>query len=390
MYHLNDKQVDRILDDIRARGVEMEDLQLNLLDHVCCIIEQNLEENGDFESFYQSTIKTFYKNELWEIEEETLTLLTFKNYYIMKKTMILSGAAASFWMILGIIFKFSFWPGANVLLVLGVLTGSLVFLPLLFTLKAREKQSTKDKLALGLGAFAAILMSLSFLFKVMHWPGAMVMVYVSSIVMLLVFLPIHFFSGIRNADTKINTITSSVLIVMAYCLLLILVRTPRASHVLNVKSTHEYLRSQQIVDTEQRQLQKQYKGETASVLKMELGNKISQACEDARSFIVERETGERRIDENFESKNLVINDHTFEDDPAWDRKLAQLTALVVEYNTKIEAVKTPGMVKIPIQKSILDPANAGSNNLPTFLLLNQLIQVQMFVLQNQRELLAAK
>ena len=44
MYYLSDQQIEYILNDIRRNGVEMEDLQLNLLDHICCIIEQNLEE----------------------------------------------------------------------------------------------------------------------------------------------------------------------------------------------------------------------------------------------------------------------------------------------------------------------------------------------------------
>ena len=43
MYLLSDKQIDHILSDIRRRGVEMEDLQYNLLDHICCILEQELE-----------------------------------------------------------------------------------------------------------------------------------------------------------------------------------------------------------------------------------------------------------------------------------------------------------------------------------------------------------
>ena len=45
MYRLNDQQIDYILSDIGARGVEMESLQLNLLDHICCIVERDLEEN---------------------------------------------------------------------------------------------------------------------------------------------------------------------------------------------------------------------------------------------------------------------------------------------------------------------------------------------------------
>ncbi len=63
----------------------MEDLQLNLLDHICCIIEQNLKEGDDFEDFYQKTVKQFCKHQLWEIEEETIILLTIKNYNVMKK-----------------------------------------------------------------------------------------------------------------------------------------------------------------------------------------------------------------------------------------------------------------------------------------------------------------
>ena len=70
MFQLNDKQVDFIFDDIRARGIKNEDLQYNLVDHVCCIIEQNLKEGGDFENFYQQTISKFYKKNLIEIEED--------------------------------------------------------------------------------------------------------------------------------------------------------------------------------------------------------------------------------------------------------------------------------------------------------------------------------
>ena len=83
--------MDWILDDIRRRGIETEDLQANLLDHICCIIESELEENGDFGQFYSSVITRFYKHELIEVEEETQSLLLFKNYYTMKKIMMTSG-----------------------------------------------------------------------------------------------------------------------------------------------------------------------------------------------------------------------------------------------------------------------------------------------------------
>lgn len=85
MYRVSDEQIEFILNDIKQRGVEMEDLQLNLLDHICCILEQELKEEKDFETTYQKVIKQFFKHELWEIEEETILLLKYKNYYKMKR-----------------------------------------------------------------------------------------------------------------------------------------------------------------------------------------------------------------------------------------------------------------------------------------------------------------
>lgn len=225
MYRINEQQIDFILNDISARGVEMESLQQNLLDHICCIIEHELEENGDFERFYQKTVKSFYKEALWEIEEETLQLLMFKNYYTMKKTMIVSGTFSAAVMSLGIFFKFMHWPGASVLIILGIAVSSLVFLPLLFTLKAKEKQHTKDKITLAIATLAGALISLAILFKVMHWPGANLMGTIFVGLMILVYIPVYFFSGIKNPDLKVNTIVTTIIMIMGCGLFLTLVNS---------------------------------------------------------------------------------------------------------------------------------------------------------------------
>ncbi|HEY1039160.1 MAG TPA: hypothetical protein VGF30_07125 [Bacteroidia bacterium] len=252
MYSISDKQIDFILNDIRARGVEMEDLQYNLLDHVCCLIEQNLEVNGDFESFYQRTIKQFYKHELWEIEEETISLQIFKHYYTMKKIMIGSGIVSALLMIAGIFFKFMHWPGASFFLVLGIGSSSLIFLPMFFTLKIKEKQKGKDKLIIGLGSICATLISLSILFKVMHWPGANMMALICMGIMVFLFIPIFFFSGIRNPETRVNTIVSTVLLVIGCGLFLTLVNSRPSIKIQNsiaysnqeVSDAYDYLTEQ--------------------------------------------------------------------------------------------------------------------------------------------------
>jgi hypothetical protein len=225
MYRISEQQIDFILNDISARGVEMESLQQNLLDHICCIIEQELEENGDFERFYQKTVRTFYKDALWEIEEETIQLLTFKNYYTMKKIMIVSGTFSAAVMSLGIFFKFMHWPGASALIILGIATSSLVFLPLLFTLRAKEKQNIKDKITLAIATLAGALISLSVLFKVMHWPGANLMGTIFVALMVLVYIPVYFFGGIKNPESKVNTIVTTIIMIMGCGLFLTLVNS---------------------------------------------------------------------------------------------------------------------------------------------------------------------
>ena len=79
MYSLNEQQIDFILSDIHARGIRLESLQYDLLDHVCVIVEQTLEKEEDFEQCYLQTIRTFYRNELCEIEDETVFMLECRN-----------------------------------------------------------------------------------------------------------------------------------------------------------------------------------------------------------------------------------------------------------------------------------------------------------------------
>lgn len=223
MYQLNDKQIDYIFNDISARGIKNEDLQYNLVDHVCCIIERNFKENGDFEEFYLQTISCFYKNNLFEIEEETHLLINFKNYYTMKKIMNISGLLAVLFSILGIVLKFLWLPGAAISLVLGFSIFSLFFLPMVFTIKVKQNKSLNNKLTFLISTICGSLLTLSILFKIMHWPWANIMGLTSIIVLFFVFVPIYYLNGIKNEETKQQTIITSVILILACALLLALI-----------------------------------------------------------------------------------------------------------------------------------------------------------------------
>lgn len=312
MYQLSEQQIDYIFNDISARGVEMESLQQNLLDHVCCIIENNLEENGDFESFYQKTIKTFYKDELWEIEEETLLLLTYKNYYTMKKIMINSGIAAATFFIIGSFFKFMHWPGASFLILLGMTIGALVFLPLVFLFKKNETTESKAKIVLGIGVINGILFCIYSLFKVMHWPGASTLWFFTLGIFSLVFIPLYFFNGIKNELNKVNTITTTlILIIVAGVFFLQTNVRPQVRYI----STHEI----KMINDDDKYIKEQI--DSLNLLTSDSINakwiknttQIYKICNELKSYLLKNEFGFDTFPLNTGTEGVLLTTSTFND-----------------------------------------------------------------------------
>ena len=83
MYSISDQQIEFILNDLHGRGIRIRDLQQNLLDHICILIERNLEEGQDFETFYRSVLPSFYRDEMAEIEEQTRFLLKHRRPFLL-------------------------------------------------------------------------------------------------------------------------------------------------------------------------------------------------------------------------------------------------------------------------------------------------------------------
>ncbi|TAE81342.1 MAG: hypothetical protein EAY81_09855 [Bacteroidetes bacterium] len=377
MYTLSDAQIEFILDDIRRDGIELEDLQLNLLDHICCIIELELEANGDFEHFYQQVKRKFYKHKLAELEEETQLLLTFKHYYTMKKLMIGSGIFAASVFSLGIFFKFMYWPGASFMVVIGIALFSLLFLPLYFTLKIKEEKSTRDKILVGLTSIITIDISLAVLFKIMHWPGANVMGLLAVVLLGLVFLPLYLITGIRNPETKVNTIVSSVMIVAGCGLFLSLARSPRATKMQDEMLTAYIVRNEQLLEL-QKQLSPIQPAKPGNYL--EVGGELIRICEQLKANIVQVETGSLHLTPNFNQTSQYISNGSiidyFIEGGSMYQDYQQLRQLVDQYNQQVQQ-----LALTPIPSQILTMGLPGET---TSGALNNLQQLEQFVLLNQQ------
>jgi hypothetical protein len=377
MYRLSDDEIDYIRADLSSQGIETDDLLENLLDHLCCIIENELEESGDFHSFYASLIRRFYARSLSELEEETKALLIFKNYYPMKKVMLVSGIAAAGFVTTGLLFKFMHWPGAAMILFLGVVSLSLLFLPLMFILKIKENRNVKDKALTALAAIAAIAMSLAPFFKIMHWRGANMLGVVALGILVLLFLPVYFFTGIRKPETKVNTIVSSVLIIAGVGLFMSLARSPYGSLQQNLRATATFVRSDQICKIERKLL----RSDLPQTPLRTSASRIDALCEELKAFIVEDQTGKKQLEPEFEKNNMYINDEMagvyFKNSAAPMKKLAELQSEVQAYNEQLSG--RTDLNQIPIKMTVFDDKEDK-----VVKALNDIVQIQLVVLQNQR------
>jgi uncharacterized membrane protein len=364
MYCISDEQVDFILNDIRRNGVETEDLQLNLLAHICCIIEQNLEDSGDFEGFYQQTIKQFYTQNLHEIEEEAALLLTFKNYYAMKKVFITTGTFSAATFVMGSIFKAMHWPGASALLCLAIVSTTFLFLPLFYVLKKREMKTGREKMILTAGTFTGMIYALAVLFAIQHWPGARILWLTTVVVSMFVFIPLYFFNGIKKPEARFNTIVTTVLLVGATGLLftMLRIREPLPIHM------YTYVKNERLLKHMQ-QVAKRNDSLTVT---------INNACNELKGSLLLPEIGVKSVPNDFESKNMVIAEHSMVGVFGIGRNkelLEQLRMAVHQYNASLSDTE----LHIPTDHSVIDMPTDNIAMYSNLNVLNDIVQIQMFL-----------
>lgn len=211
MIKISESQIEFISQDIAVNGVVLEDLQNNLLDHICCIIENEMEENDDFATFYATIIPRFFKSSLYEIQVETDNLLTFKHFYAMKNTLKISGLIAAPLLFIGAVLKVMHLPGASLGLLLGGLIFSLIFLPLMIVLKFQDEETIIDKIVLSLGLFLGIGASIGVILKLLHWPLASIFMIWSSALFIFLFVPLYFITRYHRVELRFNTTVNAVL-----------------------------------------------------------------------------------------------------------------------------------------------------------------------------------
>jgi len=218
-----DDQLVRIKRDLISQGLTYEELQDDILDHICCMVEDDLESGKYFETSYATTMSRIGEKTLSHLQHDTLLQLDYK-FQRMKKITYVLGFTGSILAILGAFFKMMHWPGASILLMIGFMIVVLGFLPLYF-ISSYKEQAEKPNRVFPIVAYVTLLLVFTgAVFKIMHWPGAWLMLRISTVFILVGFLPLYIVQVFRKSSGKQARAAYIIMLLVGFSIVFILAR----------------------------------------------------------------------------------------------------------------------------------------------------------------------
>lgn len=218
MAELNLYHIDQITSDVRIQEIGFSHLFHDLVDHICCDVEYHMQQGMSFEEAYSAVKGKIGNRGLKNIQEETLYAVDTK-YRNMKKLMKISGIAGTVMLGFAVILKINHLPLAGVLLTLGALVLSFLFLPSALVVLWKETRSG-NKLFLFISAFlSGVAFIIGMLFKIQHWPGAGLVISFGLFSGIFIFIPSLLYHLFTDKDKKYKRplyLTGS-LALMIYC-----------------------------------------------------------------------------------------------------------------------------------------------------------------------------
>ena len=125
----------------------------------------------------------------------------------MKQKIYILGVVTSLIAFIGIIFKVNHFPGAGILMTVGLLLLVWLFLPLALVNNYKAEGNRQNLLLYIVTWLTCFVIFTSMLFKIMHWPGAGIMLTIALPFPYIVFLPVFLVVTGKNKNFNIyNTV----------------------------------------------------------------------------------------------------------------------------------------------------------------------------------------
>ena len=192
---ITSEQEQLVIDRVSSSKIRNQALKDDLIDHLVCLVEINLKDQPDMEQALESALHQTAPNGLDEIEKETVFLLNYSKIIFMKKLTYITGYLFSIAWLGGALFKILHLPGASMLLTIGGIGLAFIFFPLLILnrYKSIAREVLSERLKWIFGGISLLLLILSISMKFLHLMGAGLLLAISFLVFGFGFLPFFFF-----------------------------------------------------------------------------------------------------------------------------------------------------------------------------------------------------
>ncbi len=225
MAELTDKQIRRISQEIARSGLTYTELQEELLDHLCCDVEAEMNDGLEFIKALEKVRKGIGENRIREIQEETLLLIN-KKYRIMKKFMYVLGILAPGMLLLGSLFKWQNLTGGGILITFSLFLLGAIFIPVYVMVRIRDTRENRKPVNKSLyikGMITGILFAAAALFRIQAMPGAGILIIISIATALIAFLPAMILNVIREKEYQLQSFSNLVFALCFFAVVFMLI-----------------------------------------------------------------------------------------------------------------------------------------------------------------------
>jgi len=203
MSKLKQDQIRLIAAEVAKSKIDSMELIEDLTDHICCLIEDDLRLGMAFDEAKTRAFGTVFPDGTDQEYKRSILLLTDRRLQRMKSILFAFSYIAIIIMTSSFLFKALHWPGAGTMLLVGASLFTFIFTPLFFMYLYRARLSRiisrKSQYIFGMTGIVILLTGIAF--KAFHWPGASTMLLVGVLIINFVFLPL-IFRGFYNATRQ--------------------------------------------------------------------------------------------------------------------------------------------------------------------------------------------
>ena len=201
MPELSFQNIEDISLDIRRQEIIFSHLADELIDHLCCDVENEMQNGLAFAEAYKRVKQRMGPGRIKKIQEETLYAVDSK-YRKMKNTMKISGIAGTIMFGFATLFKIQHWPLAGPMLFLGALVLAFIFMPSTLVVLWKETHNSKKLFLFISGFVTGMLFIFGTLFKIQHWPQAGIILSLSVLFAIFFFIPSLVLNRLADPENK--------------------------------------------------------------------------------------------------------------------------------------------------------------------------------------------